>query len=147
MLISRSCFTWMSKCNHGRQGHYNDLDRMESQCHLQICSGPQIHKAATHVLSLVWQVPFKLRDEDIPDDWSCERNIWDREHASCSVPQALTDEEIDEILALQVRLLGAFCICLKSALLRASALIASPCHDIDTFLHFCRTRQFWRLVR
>jgi hypothetical protein len=119
MLISRSCFTWMSKCSHGRQGHYDDLARMESQYHLQICFGPQIHKAATHVVSLVWQVPFKLRDEDIPDDWSCERNIWDREHASCSVPQALTDEEIDEILALQVRLLGAFCICLKSALLRA----------------------------
>lgn len=50
------------------------------------------------------QVPFKLRDEDIPDDWSCSQNIWDKEHASCSVPQALTDEEIDEILALQVTL-------------------------------------------
>ncbi len=53
------------------------------------------------------QVPFKLRDEDIPDDWSCSQNIWDKEHASCSVPQALTDEEIDEILALQV-MMAAF---------------------------------------
>lgn len=49
------------------------------------------------------QVPFKLRDEDIPDDWSCSQNIWDKDHNSCSVPQALTDEEIDEILALQVQ--------------------------------------------
>ena len=50
------------------------------------------------------QVPFHLRDDETPDDWQCADNIWDGEHASCSVPQALTDEEIDEILALQVTL-------------------------------------------
>jgi len=62
----------------------------------------QSSRSACDQFLAYWQVPFKLRDEDIPDDWSCERNVWDREHASCSVPQALTDEEIDEILALQV---------------------------------------------
>lgn len=48
------------------------------------------------------QVPFTLQDEDIPDDWECSQNAWDRQHNSCSIPQALTDEEIDEILATQV---------------------------------------------
>ena len=52
------------------------------------------------------QVPFTLQDEDIPDDWECSQNVWDRDHNSCSVPQALTDEEIDEILALQVGSIG-----------------------------------------
>ena len=46
-------------------------------------------------------MPFTLRDEDIPDDWSCVHNIWDKAHASCTVPQELTDEEIDNILAMQ----------------------------------------------
>ncbi len=46
-------------------------------------------------------MPFTLRDEDIPDDWSCTHNIWDKAHASCTVPQELTDEEIDNILAAQ----------------------------------------------
>ena len=53
-------------------------------------------------LSLVWQVPFKLRDEDIPDDWSCERNIWDREHASCSIPRRSPMRRSTRFLALQV---------------------------------------------
>lgn len=48
-----------------------------------------------------WQVPFTLQDEDIPDDWHCAQNVWDNAHNSCSIPQALTDEEIDEILSLQ----------------------------------------------
>jgi hypothetical protein len=46
-------------------------------------------------------VPYDLNDEDIPEDWTCENNVWDEEHQSCSVPQALSDEQIDEILALQ----------------------------------------------
>ena len=48
------------------------------------------------------QVPFTLQDEDISDDWECAQNIWDHEHNSCSIPQALSDKEIDEILASQV---------------------------------------------
>ena len=48
------------------------------------------------------QVPFTLRDEDTPDDWECANNEWDKQRASCMVPQALSDEEIDEILAHQV---------------------------------------------
>ena len=48
------------------------------------------------------QVPYILQDDEIPDDWECSQNIWDKEHNSCTVPQALTDEEIDEILSLQV---------------------------------------------
>lgn len=48
------------------------------------------------------QVPFTLQDVDIPDDWECAQNVWDEEHNSCTVPQALTDAEIDEILSFQV---------------------------------------------
>eukprot|EP00193_Tetraselmis_chui_P002358 CAMPEP_0177752082 /NCGR_PEP_ID=MMETSP0491_2-20121128/727_1 /TAXON_ID=63592 /ORGANISM="Tetraselmis chuii, Strain PLY429" /LENGTH=212 /DNA_ID=CAMNT_0019267257 /DNA_START=364 /DNA_END=999 /DNA_ORIENTATION=+ len=47
------------------------------------------------------KVPYDLNDEDIPEDWACENNVWDEEHQSCSVSQALSDEQIDEILALQ----------------------------------------------
>lgn len=47
------------------------------------------------------QVPYALHDSAIPDDWVCKDNVWDRLHSACSVAQALTDEEIDEILALQ----------------------------------------------
>ena len=50
------------------------------------------------------QVPYTLVDEDIPDDWACEHNTWDPEHRSCAVPQALSDERIDEILLQQVQL-------------------------------------------
>ena len=54
-------------------------------------------------LTLLWlQVPFTLHDEDISEDWECADNIWDRAYASCSVPQALSDNEIDAILAKQV---------------------------------------------
>ena len=30
MLISRSCFSWMSKCSHGHGGRCDDLAHMES---------------------------------------------------------------------------------------------------------------------
>ena len=50
------------------------------------------------------QVPYTLVDEDIPDDWSCADNVWDPGHRSCDVPQALSDERIDEILLQQVQL-------------------------------------------
>ena len=50
------------------------------------------------------QVPYTLVDEDIPDDWSCADNVWDPSHRSCDVPQALSDERIDEILLQQVQL-------------------------------------------
>jgi hypothetical protein len=48
------------------------------------------------------QVPFHLRDDELHDDWMCKDNIWDTQHASCTVPQELDDKQIDEILALQV---------------------------------------------
>ncbi len=79
-------------------------------------------------------MPFKLRDEDIPDDWSCERNVWDREHASCSIPQALTDEEIDEILALQVRPLGAVLHVPQEYVAASSPPSWAPCHDLTSLL-------------
>ncbi len=53
---------------------------------------------------LIVQVPYTLVDEDIPDDWACEHNSWDPDHQSCAVPQALSDERIDEILLQQVQL-------------------------------------------
>lgn len=52
---------------------------------------------------LCWlQVPFTLHDEDISEDWECANNVWDKAYASCSIPQALSDNEIDNILAKQV---------------------------------------------
>ena len=42
-------------------------------------------------------------DDDIPDAWTCQENVWDRAHNSCTIPQALSDEQIDEILMQQVR--------------------------------------------
>ncbi len=47
------------------------------------------------------QVPFTLKDEDISEDWECKDNKWDRMYAACTMAQALTDEEIDGILAGQ----------------------------------------------
>jgi hypothetical protein len=47
------------------------------------------------------QVPYTLGDEQLPDDWQCKHNEWDPAHASCSIPQELSDEEIDAILTLQ----------------------------------------------
>jgi hypothetical protein len=43
-----------------------------------------------------------LRDDELHDDWVCKDNIWDPQHANCSVAQELDDKQIDEILALQV---------------------------------------------
>ena len=47
------------------------------------------------------RVPYELGDDAIPDDWTCAQNVWDPRHADCTVPQALTDDQIDAILALQ----------------------------------------------
>ena len=67
----------------------------------------QLHSRETGSRQRVYcttQVPYTLVDEDIPDDWACEHNAWDPEHQSCAVPQALSDERIDEILLQQVQL-------------------------------------------
>ncbi|KAL3149213.1 hypothetical protein ABBQ32_002039 [Trebouxia sp. C0010 RCD-2024] len=47
------------------------------------------------------KVPYTLKDEDISEDWECKDNKWDRTYAACTMAQALTDEEIDGILAGQ----------------------------------------------
>ena len=53
----------------------------------------------------LWRrVPYELGDDAIPDDWTCAANEWDPERAACDVPQALTDDQIDAILALQTTL-------------------------------------------
>lgn len=72
------------------------------------------------------QVPYDLREDDTPDDWECQNNVWDENHASCSVPQELTDKEIDNILALQV-----------AALLRTCLAHLHPCHVSRTFGPHC----------
>lgn len=46
-------------------------------------------------------MPYTLKDEDISEDWECKDNKWDRMYAACTMAQALTDEEIDGILAGQ----------------------------------------------
>lgn len=47
------------------------------------------------------QVPYTVADEQLGDDWQCSDNVWDAAAASCDVPQVLSNEEIDSILALQ----------------------------------------------
>lgn len=46
----------------------------------------------------VFQVPYHLKDSDLGDRWECRENIWDPMYASCTVRQALSDEQIDAIL-------------------------------------------------
>jgi CW-type Zinc Finger len=48
------------------------------------------------------QVPYDVLDDEIPDAWTCSDNVWDKVHNSCNIPQALSDEQIDEILMQQV---------------------------------------------
>jgi CW-type Zinc Finger len=50
----------------------------------------------------VIQVPYDVLDDEIPDAWTCSDNVWDKAHNSCNIPQALSDEQIDEILMQQV---------------------------------------------
>ncbi len=47
------------------------------------------------------KVPYSIDEEQIPDSWTCEDNIWDGAYNACEVGQELSDEKIDEILALQ----------------------------------------------
>lgn len=48
-------------------------------------------------------MPYNLKDEELPEDWECKHNVWDPNHASCNTAQALSNEEIDGILALQAQ--------------------------------------------
>ncbi|CAD7703269.1 unnamed protein product, partial [Ostreobium quekettii] len=47
------------------------------------------------------KVPYILKDTDISENWTCSDNAWDPNFASCSIPQALSNEEIDDVLAGQ----------------------------------------------
>jgi hypothetical protein len=51
-------------------------------------------------------VPYYVTDEELTDIWECSNNIWDAPFSSCDVPQELSNDEIDQILALQVRHAG-----------------------------------------
>lgn len=48
------------------------------------------------------QVPYNIEDADISDDWTCADNQWDPAHNSCTVPQELSNDQIDQILHAQV---------------------------------------------
>lgn len=61
------------------------------------------------------QVPYTVTDETLGGVWECVNNVWDPAHNSCKVPQALQDEEIDEILAKQVGIPGIL-ICFHEVL-------------------------------
>lgn len=52
------------------------------------------------------QVPYYVTDEELTDVWECNNNIWDAPFSSCDVLQELSNDEIDQILALQVRRAG-----------------------------------------
>jgi len=43
----------------------------------------------------------QIDEEQIPDSWVCADNLWDSTYNSCEVEQELSDDKIDEILALQ----------------------------------------------
>ncbi len=43
----------------------------------------------------------QIDEEQIPDSWVCADNLWDSTYNSCEVEQELSDDRIDEILALQ----------------------------------------------
>jgi len=54
------------------------------------------------------KIPYSIDTEtQIPEDWSCANNVWDDGFALCSVPQQLSDDEIDAVLQLQEEQLGA----------------------------------------
>jgi len=59
------------------------------------------------------QVPYTVTDNELSDTWECSGNAWDSKHASCSVGQELSNQAIDEILAMQVG--GGFMACLVSS--------------------------------
>lgn len=48
------------------------------------------------------QVPYNIEDADISDDWTCADNQWDPAHNHCTVPQELSNDQIDQILHAQV---------------------------------------------
>ena len=73
-------------------------------------------------------MPYTLQDADIPDDWRCQDNVWDTAFAACSVPQALSDEAIDAILAKQV---------LQRPSHRHLTVCVPPCSDIAKLLRLC----------
>lgn len=45
------------------------------------------------------KVPFNIDDEALTDEWECGDNSWDRTRAACTVPQELSNDEIDDMLA------------------------------------------------
>lgn len=47
------------------------------------------------------KVPYSIDEDQIPDNWICDDNVWDSAYNSCEVKQELSDDKIDEILALQ----------------------------------------------
>ncbi|MGA1531177.1 MAG: cysteine-tryptophan domain-containing zinc finger protein [Kiritimatiellia bacterium] len=47
------------------------------------------------------KVPYSIDEEQIPDSWTCQDNLWDSVYNSCEVDQELSDDKIDEILAVQ----------------------------------------------
>ncbi len=65
---------------------------------------PLTHKTVplTHESIPLTQVPYNIEDADISDDWTCAENMWDPAHMSCSIPQELSNDQIDQILHAQV---------------------------------------------
>jgi uncharacterized protein (DUF2237 family) len=76
-------------------------------------------KASVATLSAM-QVPFYVTDAELGDEWTCSKNRWDAAHASCAVPQILSDAEIDRLLqVLRVPFLPSFhLLCRPAACVR-----------------------------
>lgn len=75
-------------------------------------------------------MPFALGDDDLNDEWECKDNTWDKTRASCNVPQELSNEEIDEILAMQV---GAPCRPMCHAAHHATRMVIPLCYILALF--------------
>ena len=66
------------------------------------------------------RIPYHMPDNALPEHWVCASNVWDPDRASCFVPQTMTDEQIDDILARQEGLLAAS---------RNQQVSVTPCTD------------------
>lgn len=72
------------------------------------------HRTSAHILikeyvsddmdvCLCVQIPYTVTDEQLGSSWCCsDLRAWDAAHASCDVPQTLSDAEIDRVLTVRI---------------------------------------------
>lgn len=92
-----------------------------------ICVGPQLERAITALqfrnlvdtsnlvidrkADLRVQIPYIVTDEQLGSSWCCsDLRAWDPAHASCEVPQVLSNAEIDRLLTVRTLLACRKCL-------------------------------------